>query len=120
MAKCEHPIISGQEEQSHHVHSRSVLPYSDDSSDYGSHDESIEDEAAEDSNGTVPSTQPYFIPLSPYLAEDWYANDYPDEESDPSGLSDGPEDSDEDAFYDGKDDEIADEINYDGPEWEDD
>jgi len=33
-----------------------------------------------------------------FVAEEWYQNDYPEEESDPSDLSDGPEDSDEDAF----------------------
>jgi len=53
-----------------------------------------------------------------FEAEEWYQNDYPEEESDPSDLSDGPEDSDEDAYYDGKDDEMADDIDYDGPEWE--
>jgi hypothetical protein len=54
------------------------------------------------------------------VAEEWYQNDYPEEESDPSDMSDGPEDSDEDAFYDGRDDEVGDDVDYDGPEWGDD
>ena len=61
-----------------------------------------------------------FYVLIIFVAEEWYQNDYPEEESDPSDLSDGPEDSDEDAFYDGRDDEIADDVDYDGPEWGDD
>jgi len=36
---------------------------------------------------------------------EWYHNDYPDEELEPSDLSDEPEDSEEDAFYDGCGDE---------------
>jgi len=98
---------------------RSILPYSDDSSDYGPND-SIGDEVDEDSNGTALPSQSRSIALSCFVAEEWYQNDYPEEESDPSDLSDGPEDSEEDAFYDGRDDEIADDIDYDGPEWEND
>lgn len=90
---------------------RSILPYSDDSSDCGSGDDSNEDEVDEDSNGTSPSTQFRSMALSSFVAEEWYQNDYPEEETDPSDLSE------EDAFYDGRDDEVADDIDYDGPEW---
>ena len=106
-----------REDEVHCVPFRSILPDGDDSSDYGSDNDSIEDEADEDSNGTALSTQPRSIASPSFVAEEWYRNDYPEEESDPSDLDDGPEDSDEDAFYDGRDDEVDDDINYDGPEW---
>lgn len=106
--------------ETHRVPFRSILPHSDDSSDYGSYDDSVEDEVDEDSNGTAPSTQPRFVALSSFVAEEWYQNDYPEEETDPSDLNDGPEDSDEDAFYDGKDDEIADDVEYDNSDREND
>ena len=106
--------------KTHRAIFRSIIPHSDDSSDYGSYDDSNEDEADEDSNGTGLAIQSCYMSLSYFGAEEWYQNDYPEEESDPSDLSDGPEDSDEDAFYDRRDDEMVDDVDYDGPEWGDD
>ena len=45
----------------------------------------------------------YFSKVA-FVAE-WHQNDYPEEELEPSDLSDEPEDSEEDASYDGCGDE---------------
>ena len=53
MAKCERPIIPDRRSQNALCSFKSILPDSDDSSDYGSDDDSIKDEADEDSNGRL-------------------------------------------------------------------